>query len=301
MKKPIFQFRIGMRTIKTAAAVILSMIIVEILGTTDSRLIFAMLGATAAMQPTFRESIESCLAQIVGVLFGAAAGLFLRHLPFLTVVNTGMGIVLVIVLYNSFHIRLSPSMPMFMVVLLCTTPDISAKTYALGRIWDSAIGLAVGLLINTLVFPYDNSRQIRATIRSLNEEVVAFLQDMFDGDGSLPDAEEVERKIGDMERQLKIFSDQRLLLKRRRQRRELETFGLCGQKAKLLVAQMEVLSHIGEPGALSEKNRLRLEACGADIPAGTRRACTPQLNAVTNYHVEQILNLRDDLLAALSE
>ena len=36
-----------------------------------------MLGAMAAVQPTFKESVESCLTQIVGVLFGALASIVL--------------------------------------------------------------------------------------------------------------------------------------------------------------------------------------------------------------------------------
>ena len=47
------RFHIGLRTAKTAAAIIISMLIVESLGTTTSKLIFAMLGAMTAVQPTF--------------------------------------------------------------------------------------------------------------------------------------------------------------------------------------------------------------------------------------------------------
>ena len=74
------QPHIGLRTLKTAAAVILSIIIVDYYGATSSKVILAMLGAMAAVQPTFTESLESCLTQIVGVLLGALAGLLLLAL-----------------------------------------------------------------------------------------------------------------------------------------------------------------------------------------------------------------------------
>ena len=301
MHKPQFRIQIGMRTIKTAVAVILSMLIVESFGTTDSRLIFAMLGATAAMQPTFRESLESCAAQIVGVLFGAAAGLFLRHMPLPMLANTGIGIVLVIILYNALHIRFSPSMPIFMVVLLCTSPEIRTSTYAIGRIWDSAIGLGVGMLINTLVFPYDNSRQIRQTVRSLDEELIRFLEDMFDGDDALPDARAMNQRIDDIYRQLHIFENQWLLWRRGGQRREIEAFSACGQKARQLCALMEVLSAVGRAGCLNEKNREKLAACGAQIRQQQTSACPMELNTVTNYHVSRILTLREELLTLLED
>ena len=61
--KKFFRFQIGLRTIKTAVAVIISMLLVAHLGTSSSKLIFAMLGAMAAVQPNFKSSLESCLTQ----------------------------------------------------------------------------------------------------------------------------------------------------------------------------------------------------------------------------------------------
>jgi len=297
--KKLPKIHIGLRTLKTALAVIIAMVIVDSYGTTASKLIFAMLGAMAAVQPSFRESVESCLTQIVGVLFGAVAGLVLVALPLSPLMAAGTGIVLVITLYNALRIRFSPGLPCFIVVMLCTTPDIEPMTYAVGRIWDTAIGLGVGMLINTLVFPYDNSRQIRATAQSLDSEVIRFLEDMFDGDDVLPDAEAMTRKIDDMARQLKLFSNQKLLLRLGKQRRELESFRLCEGKARELVARMEVLSRMGRPGRLNEENRRRLSACGAQIRDQRPLDSILERDVVTNYHVRQILTLRRELLTAL--
>ena len=174
------QIRIGPRTMKTAAAVIIAMVIVHFYGTTASRLTFAMLGAMAAVEPTFTDSLRSCLAQIVGVFFGALIGLVLLAVPLHPLTRTGIGIVLTITLYNTFRIRFSPSLPCLIVLTLCVTPDIQPLSYACGRIWDTAIGLAVGLTINTQVFPYDNSRQITQTVESLDRELIRFLEEMFD-------------------------------------------------------------------------------------------------------------------------
>ena len=162
-KKPL-KVRVGLRTMKTAAAIVISMVIVEAYGASSSKLIFAMLGAMAAVQPTFKESLESCLTQIIGVFLGGLAGVLLLVLPIHPLVAAGIGVILVITAYNACGIRFSPSLPSFIVVLLCTTPDIQPVYYAFGRIWDTAIGLGVGMLINVLVLPYDNSIKIRNSI-----------------------------------------------------------------------------------------------------------------------------------------
>ena len=298
--KNLLKIHIGLRTVKTAVAVITAMYLVDHLGTTPSKLIFSMLGAMAAVQPTFRESLESCLTQIVGVIFGALAGVLLLYLNLPHLLATGIGIVLVITLYNSLRIRFSPSLACIIVVTVCITPDIQPISYALGRIWDTAIGLTTGMVINTLVFPYDNSKQIRTLIQSLDTELLRFLEDMFDGDDVLPDAAAMTAKIDDMARQLTIFSNQKLILRLSRQKEELEQFRLCEGKARELLARMEVLSRMGRPGRLNDENRLRLKNLGADI-RDTRHYKNPQeRDMVTNYHIRQILTLRQEILDTLN-
>ncbi len=301
MRKWLGKVHIGLRTIKTTAAIVISMIIVDAYGASASKLIFAMLGAMAAVQPTFRESLDSCLAQIVGVLFGAVASIALLALPVPPLVATAIGMILVITLYNVLRIRYSPSLPCFIVVMMCTSPDIRPLGYALERIWDTAIGLSVGMAINTLVFPYDNSRQIKATVESLDKELIAFLENMFDGDDVLPDADAVSQKVDAMYRQMRVFSNQKLLLQMRRQKEKQETFHQCERKARELLARMEVLSQMGRPGRLDAENRRALESCGATIQDMRPLDSVMERDVVTNYHIRQILRLRRELLDALKK
>ena len=299
-KKPA-KIRIGLRILKTAAAVVISMAIVNLYGATTSKLIFAMLGAMAAMEPTFKESLKSCLTQIVGLFFGALIAIFLVETPIHPLIAAGVGIVLVITLYNTFHIHFSPSLPCLIVVTLCTTPDIQPISYALGRFWDSAIGLGVGMLINTLVFPYDNSRKIRATAESLDKELLLFLEDMFDGDNNFPNTEKMTRTTEEMAQQLTIFSNQRILFHPRRRRRDFKTFRDFEGKARQMVIQMAVLNRMGQPGILSDENRKRLNDCGAVIRDQRTTDVMQERDIVTNYHVSQLLTLREELLEALRE
>ena len=88
------RIRVGLRTVKTAVAIIIAMVLVEPYGATSSRLILAMLGAMAAVQPTFKESLEACVTQTVGVLFGAAAGVLLAALPTGPLTSVLLGIIL---------------------------------------------------------------------------------------------------------------------------------------------------------------------------------------------------------------
>lgn len=301
MHKKLIRFHIGLRTAKTTAAIIISMGLVYFYGTTDSRYIFAMLGAMAAMEHTFQESLEACLTQFVGVLFGAVVSLLLLMLPIHSVLQCTIGILLTITMYNALRIRFSPGLPCMLIVIMCTTEGIQPIPYAVSRFWDTAIGLTVGMAINTLVFPYDNSRRIRATVESLDKEVIAFLEEIFDGDSILPDAMVMVRRIDELEGQLQIFSRQKFWLHRRRQSEKLKQFRLCSAHARQLVAHMEVLCHLEAVGILSEENRSRLLSCGANIRDERKLELFREIDIVTNYHVAQVLTLRQNLLDALQK
>lgn len=301
MHRKLLRFHIGLRTVKTTVAIILSMMLVHFYGTTDSKYIFAMLGAMGAMEHTFRESMEACLTQVVGVIFGAVISLLLLLIPIPSIVQCAVGILLTITVYNSLRIRFSPSLPCMLIVIMCTTEGIQPIPYAISRFWDTAIGLAVGMLINTLVFPYDNSRRIRATVESLDKEVIAFLEEIFDGDSILPDSMGMVRKIDELESQLQIFSRQKFWLHRRRQSERLAQFRLCSTHARQLVAHMEVLCHLQTVGILSEENRRKLTESGAKIRDSRKLELFQECDIVANYHVAQVLTLRQNLLNALQK
>ena len=293
------QFRIGLRTIKSAVAVMIAMATVYFYGVTTSRIIFAVLGAMEAMQPTITASLRSCLTQVTGVISGAVFGLILNAIGLHPLITTGIGIVLVITIYNAFHIQFSPSLPCLIVVTICTTPDIMPIIYAAGRIWDTLIGFAVGITINALVFPYDNRKQIRFTLESLDRELIHFLEELFDGDDVLPDAKQMAEKVGTMATQMTVFSNQKLLLQLRRQQEDIHSFEICEGKAKELLARMEILSRMGTPGRLTGENRQALIDCGAVIKDDRNLTEPTERDIVVNYHVKQILRLRAELTEEL--
>jgi len=299
MKLTLEKIHIGRRTIKTVAAVVIAMLVAEFCGSTASKLIFAMMGAMEAVRPTFKESLEAVVSQFVGIVVGALAAVLLHTLPVPYVVAAGIGILIVIVFYNILRLPYSPSLACFIVVMVCTTSDVHPLLYALGRIWDSAIGLSVGMLINVLVFPYDNSKKIRQAVQNLDAELILFLEDMFDGDGNLPDADIMEKKLADIAYQLSIFSNQVLPFHKTRQKEKLKLFRMCEGRARRLVSHLEVLCAMDRPGQLNDKNLAKLRAEGANIVEQPELTEWTDKDTITNYHVEQILALRKEVLSII--
>ncbi len=299
MKLTLEKIHIGRRTIKTVAAVVIAMLVAEFWGSTTSKLIFAMMGAMEAVRPTFKESVEAVVSQFVGIVVGALAAVLLHTLPIPYIVSAGIGILIVIVFYNMLKLPYSPSLACFIVVMVCTTSDVHPLLYALGRIWDSAIGLAVGMLINVLVFPYDNSKKFRQAVQNLDGELILFLEDIFDGDNALPDADVMEKKLADIEYQLSIFANQVLPFHKARQREKLKLFRMCEGRARRLVSHLEVLCAMEGPGQLNDENLAKLRAGGADIAEQPELSEWTDKDTITNYHVAQILALRKELLSII--
>lgn len=301
MLKKWSRLRVGPRTMKTALAVTLSIIMVSFYGSGTSNLIFATIGALSAMGATFKESVSSSVSQIAAVVFGALAGVLLLSLHLPPLPASGIGVIVVITFYNLLRLKISPTLACIVVVTICNLTSTTPFVYAMERIWDTAIGLLVGMLINLFIFPYDNSKQIRNTIYRLDKELILYLEDMFDGDESLPNVNKMVTSLDEINHGLKIFSDQKLLYHRKKQRNDLHSLWDCEEKARQLVLHLEILSALPFPGVLNPYNRERLERNGAKIRDQRIPAEPSELDVVTNFHVSQVLDLRRELINGLRE
>lgn len=302
MKERIKRWKIpvGMRTIKTALAVILALSVVEQYGASPSKVVFATIGAISAVAPTFTASLLAYLTQICGVTIGVLLALLMMILNVPDMVAVGIGIILILASYQYFHLKLVPVLPCLVLVNICLNPEVEAFAYSTGRIWDTAIGLAIGLLVNTLIFPYDNSRTIRQTMIGLDQDLILFLEDMFDGDTQLPETEVLEGKIDALESQLVLFSQQRLL-RRKRQKRVLQQLRSCEDTAQELLVELETLRNMEHLGCLNEENREALRALGAQVKQVCQVSPHTVEDTVVNYHVARVLKLRQELKENLTE
>ena len=291
---------VGLRMIKTAVAVILALLVVQPYGATTAKVVFATIGAMSAVGPTFKASLAACLTQFCSVTVGAVLSIVMMWLQVPPIPAVGIGIIILLWMYQYSHLKLLPLLPCLVLVNICLNPEVEAVSYSLGRLWDTAIGLGIGMVINTLVFPYDNSRKIRQTMERLDSDLIHFLEDLFDGDAHLPEAGQLSRKINALEGQLALFADQRLF-RRKRQKRELQTLRTCEDIAHELLVELETLRNMEQQGRLNGENRQALRALGAKISPEPPAEPETVEDVVVNYHVARALSLRQELKRALTE
>ena len=291
---------VGPRILKTALAVTLALAVVEHYGASPAKVVFATIGAMSAVGPTFTASLLACLTQICGVAVGGLLALTMIALQIPPVIGVGVGIVGILTGYQYFRLKLVPVLPCLVLVNACLNPAVEAAPYAVGRLWDTAIGLAIGMVVNMLIFPYDNSRKIRRTMEGLDRDLILFLEDLFDGDEHLPEAEALARKVDALEGQLLLFSQQRLL-RRKRQKRVLQQLRSCEDIARELLVELETLRNMEHLGCLNEENRKTLSELGAQVGQKCETQAHSVEDTVVNYHVSRVLKLRVELKENLVE
>ena len=136
-------------------------------------------------------------------------------------------------------------------------------------------------------------------MQNLDEELILFLEDIFDGDNQLPDANIMEKKLADIVYQLSIFADQMLPFHQARQKEKIQLFRLCEERARRLVSHLEVLCAMDTLGQLNDENLAKLRSGGADIAEQPELEAWTDKDIITNYHVAQILALRNELLSII--
>lgn len=166
---------IGMRTVKTTVAVMLSIIIFPLLTLASKKIpensasilsllrfllnrdspIFACIASIIVMQPTVEKSLKQGSSRIVGTIVGGIVGLIFTFvctfLPYrlLHFALIGIGIVAVITFFNVIGSPKSTSIGLvtFLIIMINITNN-TPIIYAINRIIDTAIGVVISVFIN---------------------------------------------------------------------------------------------------------------------------------------------------------
>lgn len=281
------RFRIGLRTVKTALAVILSLLISSLFGELS---IFSALAAIAVMSRTFDEGLQECRNQAVGILIGGLFGCFTATVfPDPPIWGIGLGILLIIAACSSLHVVFSCSLSCAIFIVACMTEPELVIPNTLLRLFHTAIGLLVGLLINYFIVPYNNSRQIYR----LMEELLAALPPYLDQcmlHQLYPDLRPMDLKLERLHYEMTVYRHQRFL--RRKQHRAEYTYMYgCVQLAERLHQELTLLCSMDRTGIPDNDTLCQLRSLGLELPEGgiPNYGCTEEDNIVTNYHLKKLL------------
>jgi uncharacterized membrane protein YgaE (UPF0421/DUF939 family) len=166
------EYTLGFRAIKTAIAVLISLIISYLFQRPDG--FYASIAAVICMRQTSDQTISTGLHRLLGTALGGGVGflalIILQNtaVPIKEIVHSILASACVLlIIYICNLINRKPSIEIGIVVLLgiILQPNylsegiINALSYVIYRICDTAIGIVVAMLINSLIFPKKEIQQ----------------------------------------------------------------------------------------------------------------------------------------------
>lgn len=168
----------GMRTIKTALAVVITLLIGELL--TIQSPFFAAIAAIISMESSVSESFKSGRNRIYGTILGGGVALiFSLTLPSNTLV-IGLGIIVVIYLCNLFGWKDTIKISSFVFLsILLNYESGSQLNYVLHRTLDTFLGLTIGTLVNFFVLPHNVQGKIVDSINKVHTQLKNMLESII--------------------------------------------------------------------------------------------------------------------------
>lgn len=144
--------KLGMRNIKTAISVLLSIVVLKFIGMEIP--FYGCIAAVITMQNKLDASLKAGLDRMVGTLIGAAFGIFFatieEHNPLLIT----LGIALVI--YISNLLNQTNAVSIACIVFLSIMTNLTEATplqYSIDRVLETFVGINIAVAVNYFIYP----------------------------------------------------------------------------------------------------------------------------------------------------
>lgn len=285
---PRTRYHIGLRTAKTALAVVLALHIAHLRGG-DAIPIFAAIGAISVMTRRLSDAKRMVREQTLGTLLGTGFGLVLLFLPSeWRILAIGVGIVIMLPL--CFPLRIANAVPLtaivFVSIALFTPADGSPLVYVCNRFLDTFIGLATGFCVNYAIKPYNN-RMLLAQMMGKFADRFPVLLDECLLRGHYPNLCDCKQDLRNMQEELEIFDAQIHTRYTKRKGDAAHLYG-CLQLCDKMYTELAALCTMDDVGTLHPDNVHALTQLGLQ-PTAIPPFDGSTVSLVRNYHLQNLL------------
>lgn len=163
--------KIGMRTIKTAFAVVLTIGFAQMINLRSP--FFAGIAAIMAMQTSVSQSLIKGKDRMYGTITGGIIALvFSIVAPEKNIIIIGVGIIIIIYLSNMLKWKESTQISMIVYLSIMLNFDAGSRfSYVFNRILDTLIGLIIGTIINYFIVPPKTGEKINIVFSEIDEDI----------------------------------------------------------------------------------------------------------------------------------
>lgn len=280
------KMRIGLRTVKTALAVTLSLFIANILKLESP--FFAGIAAIITMQITVSESFTVGRNRMLGTFLGALLGLLYSLLNIDNLIVIGIIIVFIISFCNKFNWNNSISITA--IVFLSIVLDKSegdALTYCFNRILDTFIGIATGVLINYLIYPFNMRKKIHTYSIKLTDDILSIVKYAICKNKEV-DIKSLRDKINTLEKDYSIIkSELKISNNAKNDDSKIENIITLFED---IYKHLEMLATFENCFSISEDN-INILNKFSTIKLDVIPSVNEEENIVFNYHLNKVLTL----------
>ncbi|MBC8591383.1 FUSC family protein [Wansuia hejianensis] len=277
--------KIGMRTIKTAVSVILTLIIAEVFKLQSPTL--AVIAAVMTMESSVSESFVAGKNRMYGTLLGGAVALIMSYIAPTNLIFIGIGLIILINICNYFQWEKAVKMAMvvFLVIVL-GYGEQDRYGYALHRTLDTLVGVIVGTSINYFVRPPKVEKNVENTINQMYEEVREILKKLI-WKGEFTELDNFKKEIVEVEEKYEIFVDD--MKYHMIENNNIDKYQHLFNSLENIQDHLSVINDIKPFPNINEANKDFIERYfNKEVPNGDFQEMD-HLDLIYNYHLEKIL------------
>lgn len=284
-----YKYRIGMRTLKTALAVVIGLYISYLLDLDSA--IFVSIAAVSTMKPSMSESLEDFKKRLFTCVFGVMVGYFFSKISvveYLEPLIAGLGILLTI--YILVVVKMKDMTQLSCIVFVASFCSNSDKFYyATNRIIGTVIGIIVGVLVNYFISSPNVWEDFILAARSCYRSSNLVLKQILSGEKV--DLSEFNRELASATKLFKLLekeADTPFQYRYKKISREKRIMSLIESiSVRLEVVENMNADHFSFEVSQEALKRYDLEEeYSSDLDVEDR---------VYNYHIEYILKYMDQL------
>lgn len=291
--------KIGMRTVKTAIAVSLTIFIAQIIKLKSP--FFAGIAAIIAMQSSVAGSFKAGKSRMLGTVLGAALGLVCSLISPTNPIIIGMGVIVIIHLCNVLEWKKSATIAAIVFLSITYNQEPGNRlNYSLYRTLDTFVGIIIATLVNFFILPPNFKDKVHFSCNNILAESLNLIESLIwkNKDINIGELEHIKNN-------LKTLEDYYGTL-----REEVELNICKGEDCKHLkntydsfkdiYDNLSILSSIDFDPIINRTNTQVLEKMyDKKVPHSHRNAMI-EMDIVFNYHLKIILEEMEYLIEILN-
>lgn len=168
--------KIGLRTVKTAIAVTLSVILAKIFNFQYP--FFIGMTAIISMDKTMTNSLKMGRNRVFGTFLGACIGIALSSIDRGNALLCGLGVIILIQVCNYLKLQGAITIGGIVMIAIMVHTDKTPLYYGFYRTMDTLIGASISFIVNMTIFPYSTLDRLNQTSDLLWKEMDSIINEL---------------------------------------------------------------------------------------------------------------------------